>query len=73
MSEAASTLTPTDEFRSGLQKILGPGNVLLDQADREFFSTDLSFRPREVAAAIIRPTSVESLAEAVAFCTSQGC
>ena len=72
MSEAASTLTPTDEFRSGLQKILGPGNVLLDQADREFFSTDLSFRPREVAAAIICPTSVESLAEAVAFCTSLG-
>ncbi|NNM01536.1 MAG: FAD-binding oxidoreductase [Gammaproteobacteria bacterium] len=55
-----------------LRASCGADNVLTDDADREFYSTDLSYRPNEVATAVIRPRSTEALAEAVAATTSAG-
>lgn len=55
-----------------LQQILGRENVLLDNANREFYSQDLSFRPHEVAAMVLQPASVEALADAVGVATRAG-
>jgi hypothetical protein len=55
-----------------LQQDLGPENVLTSEADRAFYSTDLSFRPRELAAAVIRPGNTDELARAVASATQAG-
>lgn len=55
-----------------LRQILGRDNVLLDDASREFYSQDLSFRPHEVAAMVLQPASVEALADAVGVATRAG-
>lgn len=54
-----------------LRSILGDSAVMIDEASRKYYSTDLSFEPAEVAAVVIRPETTASLAEAVAFCHSQ--
>ena len=51
-----------------LRSILGDSAVMIDEASRKYYSTDLSFEPAEVAAVVIRPETTASLAEAVAFC-----
>jgi FAD/FMN-containing dehydrogenase len=55
-----------------IQQILGIENVLLDEQSREFYSTDLSFRPREVAALVARPANADELADAVGVATRAG-
>jgi D-lactate dehydrogenase (cytochrome) len=55
-----------------LRQILGPDNVATDLETRTFYSTDLSWRERAVAAAVIRPGSVEELAGAVGAATRAG-
>jgi FAD/FMN-containing dehydrogenase len=55
-----------------LISILGKENVLTDKDSREFYSTDLSFQPREVAAAVIQPANAEELASAVAAANKVG-
>lgn len=55
-----------------LQQILGSDHVLLDEASRRFYSTDLSWLPNEVAAAVLQPGSVEELSEAVGTATRAG-
>ena len=55
-----------------LQQIIGPEHVLLDEADRAFYSTDLSWRPREVADIVIQPASADELATAVGVATRAG-
>lgn len=52
-----------------LQQLLGNDHVLLDEADRAFYSTDLSWRPREIAAAVLQPGSIEELSEAARVAT----
>lgn len=73
MATVAEPETASDEGTIGrLQQILGSDHVLLDEADRAFFSTDLSWRPREVAAAVLQPETIEQLADAVGVATRAG-
>ena len=60
------------EVVARLRQILGNEHVLTDGSARAFYSTDLSFRPAQTAAAVIRPGSAEELAEAVRAATSAG-
>jgi hypothetical protein len=62
----------SDSLIKGLQQVLGSDNVVLDERERAFFSTDLSWRPREIAAAVIRPADAEELSRAVATATEAG-
>ena len=55
-----------------LKQIVGNDHVLTDPESRAFYSTDLSFRPREIAAAVIQPDSSEGLAQAVGAATGAG-
>lgn len=55
-----------------LGKLLGIDNVLAGQADREFFSRDLSWQPGEIAELVIRPGNIEELSKAVAESTAAG-
>ena len=55
-----------------LRSILGASAVMIDDASRKYYSTDLSFEPAEIAAVVISPETTESLAAAVTFCHSQG-
>ncbi|MEL7030215.1 MAG: FAD-binding oxidoreductase, partial [Pseudomonadota bacterium] len=55
-----------------LRQIVGNEYVLTDEQDRAFYSTDLSFRPREVAAVVIQPGSSDQLAQAVGAATRAG-
>lgn len=54
-----------------LRGMLGQEALLTDEASRRYFSTDLSFQPQAVAAAVIRPATVEALAQAAAYCHAQ--
>jgi FAD/FMN-containing dehydrogenase len=55
-----------------LQQIIGPDHVLLDEADRSFYSTDLSWRASEVADVVIQPGTTDELAQAVGVATRAG-
>lgn len=55
-----------------LKQVVGADNVTTDTREREFYSTDLSFRPREIAAAVVRPGTVEQLAASVESATRAG-
>jgi hypothetical protein len=72
MATAASIDADHDLTVRQLQQALGPDNVLLDPKERAFFSTDLSFRPNAIAAAVIRPGSTDELARAVGIATRAG-
>ncbi len=72
MATAATHEAGTSRAIQQLQQLLGPEHVLLDEKERAFFSTDLSFRPREIAACVIRPGSTGELAEAVGVATRAG-
>ncbi|RME67114.1 MAG: FAD-binding oxidoreductase, partial [Alphaproteobacteria bacterium] len=69
-----SVETPTEDavLVRQLQQIVGNEHVLTDKRQRAFYSTDLSFRPAEMAAAVIRPDAAVPLAEAVAAATRAG-
>ena len=74
MASPAPTTTTSNESNliAQLESILGRENVLTDSSSRNFYSTDLSFRPNESAAAILRPSSVPALADAVGAATAAG-
>jgi len=73
MSESAATISADAEGLVGrLEQILGSENVLSDLKSRKFYSNDLSWRPGEVASAVIRPDTVERLSQAVSAVTSAG-
>lgn len=55
-----------------LQQVLGTDHVLLDDYNRAFYSSDLSFRPHEVASMVLQPGSVEELSQAVGIATRAG-
>jgi FAD/FMN-containing dehydrogenase len=72
----AATLPPkappvASDFLAGLTDILGGPNVVTEHEQRVFFSTDIAKRG-VTAEAVIRPTSIEALAEAVGYCTRNG-
>lgn len=69
-----STASPdeTTALAGELIRILGADQVILDEGARTLLSTDLSFRPTSIAAAVIRPRDVEALSEAVAATTKAG-
>ena len=56
----------------GLRQILGNEHVITDEAQREYYSRDLSFRPAEIASAVIQPGGIEELADAVGSATRAG-
>lgn len=56
------------EFLGQLEALLGQDAVITDEHTRVYYSTDLSFEPGEVAAVVIKPTSLDNFAEAVALC-----
>ncbi|MFN3591251.1 MAG: FAD-binding oxidoreductase [Thermaurantiacus sp.] len=72
MATAAEIQNDGDLVIRQLQQVLGPDDVILDETERAFFSTDLSWRPREIAAAVIRPASTDELAQAVGIATRAG-
>jgi D-lactate dehydrogenase (cytochrome) len=74
----ASVITDRDTSNSDdgtiarLQKLLGAEHVLLDDANRSFYSADLSFRPHETAQMVLQPGTAEELAEAVGIAARAG-
>lgn len=69
---AAVMNTPSDGLVKELQQVLGADHVSADHATRDFFSRDLSFRPYETAAVVVRPGSLEDLSKVVAAATRAG-
>lgn len=67
---------PDTEAENGLvlqlRQLVGPEHVLLEEADRTFYSTDLSFREQEVAFAIVQPATIEELGGVVGAATRHG-
>jgi len=55
-----------------LQQAVGADHVCLDESERRVLSTDLSFRAGEVAAAVVRPGSIEELGACVGTATAAG-
>jgi FAD/FMN-containing dehydrogenase len=53
-----------------LEQIVGPGNVMSDDASRTMYSNDLSYETGAVAALIVRPNTIDELAAAVRAATS---
>jgi D-lactate dehydrogenase (cytochrome) len=69
---AQTDMAGTSGLVDRLKQLVGSDNVATDDREREFYSTDLSFRPREVAAAIVRPGTVEQLSASVEAATRAG-
>lgn len=69
---AQAETTKTSTLSSRIAQIVGNENVLNEVGDREFYSTDLSFRDREVASMVVRPGDTEQLAAVVGAATEAG-
>ena len=54
-AEANTTTEDHDRVVRQLQQVIGIDHVLTDEADRRFYSTDLSFRPGKIAAVVVQP------------------
>ena len=55
-----------------LARVVGASNCKTELADRQFFSTDLSFLPGEIAEVVIAPANTEELSQAVAIAAEAG-
>jgi FAD/FMN-containing dehydrogenase len=66
------TVTADEALVSKLKQIVGNDHVLTEEKDRDFFSTDLSGRDREIAAVVIQPGTTEELAAAVEAAVKAG-
>lgn len=55
-----------------LRDIVGNEHVILDMAERQLLSNDLSFMPAETAVAILKPGTAEELSRAVGAITRAG-
>jgi FAD/FMN-containing dehydrogenase len=70
---STSTLARTEDLPiERLIALLGADNVIVDKTERAFYSTDVYRRADVDAALVIRPGSVEELAQAVRLCTDYG-
>lgn len=73
MPDSPSTVHAIDPaLADRLAQTLGPDNILYEERDRKFYSTDLSWRETKVAEAVIRPGSLDELATAVRLSTEAG-
>ncbi|WP_157801223.1 FAD-binding oxidoreductase [Sphingobium sp. LB126] len=70
MSAADRSHNP--EIMDRLRQIVGTEHMIEDAERRDFFSTDLSWRPGEVADAVIQPASIDELAASVQLVTREG-
>lgn len=68
--ERSETANPAITLGARLRELLGVDNVLDGVQDREFFSTDLSFQPAQVADLVVRPGDIEELSGVVAACAA---
>lgn len=71
MATAALDLQNRDLIRRLVQAV-GPEHVLTDEDSRAFHSRDLSWRPFTIAAAVVRPGTIEEMASVVGTATSLG-
>lgn len=55
-----------------LGEIVGGNHVITDEKARDYYSTDLSWRPREIAEVVIQPGTTEQLSQAVKTATAAG-
>jgi FAD/FMN-containing dehydrogenase len=55
-----------------LERVLGKEHVSADEKTRDFYSRDLSFRPYQTAACVVRPGNLEELSAAVGAATRAG-
>ncbi|HYC02172.1 MAG TPA: FAD-binding oxidoreductase [Azospirillaceae bacterium] len=62
----------TESAAQALRQIVGNDNVISDPQQRAYYSTDLSFRPMEVAALVVRPGSAEELGQVTAYAAREG-
>lgn len=67
--DAATTANPVIPR---LQQIVGTDHVLLDEKDREFYSTDLSWREGEIADIVVQPSSIDQLSSAISAASEAG-
>ena len=72
VAQAEAKTEDHDRVIRQLRQVIGTDHVLTDEADRRFYSTDLSFRPGKIAAVVIQPDDLEGLAEAVGVATRAG-
>lgn len=61
-----------DDLIQRFQQLVGGDNVLVKEQDRAFYSTDLSWRANETAAAVVRPGTIEELGRTVEITTRAG-
>jgi D-lactate dehydrogenase (cytochrome) len=55
-----------------LKNILGNEHVITEEKTRDYYSTDLSWKPREIAEVVIQPDSTAQLSEAVRVASGAG-
>ena len=55
-----------------LREIVGGEHIITDEQTRDYYSTDLSWRPREIAEVVIQPDTTEQLSQAVKTVTAAG-
>jgi D-lactate dehydrogenase (cytochrome) len=55
-----------------LRALLGDENVISDEAERRFYSTDVYRRADIDASLVLRPGSTDELAQAVRLCVGAG-
>ena len=61
-----------DSLISQLKQLVGNDHVLTEEKDRDFYSTDLSFRDREIAAVVVQPGDTEQLSGCVQAAVKSG-
>jgi D-lactate dehydrogenase (cytochrome) len=69
---AAVIATPPGTLVAALEGILGKEHVSADAETRDFYSRDLSFRPYQVAAVVVRPGNLDELSKVVGAATRAG-
>jgi FAD/FMN-containing dehydrogenase len=68
ISQPTGTMLPLAALRS----LLGPNNVIAEGGDLSFYSTDVYRRADIDAVLVLRPGTVEELAQAIQICTDHG-
>lgn len=70
---STTTLAPAGALPiDALARLIGADNVIVDQDDLTFYSTDVYRRADVDAAIVVRPGTIDELAETVRLCTEAG-
>mgnify|MGYP001344935675 CR=1 FL=1 len=72
MNTNASRQSPASAVHDRIAAIVGGEYCTADPGERQFYSTDLSFLPGEIAALVVRPGSTDELAAAVTVAAEAG-